>query len=108
MSDADKPVLDYLREQFGRLHTKMDRIIDDVGDLKARMTGVELELARLSMRVAETNARIDRIEVRPPSGMPGRAGLVRPLRRPDHAAGRAPDPPLDEAHPDTGRHRRVA
>jgi predicted nucleic acid-binding Zn-ribbon protein len=64
MSDANREVLDYLREQFARLHTKMDRIIDDVADLKSRMTGVELELGRLSVRVAETNARIDRIEVR--------------------------------------------
>jgi predicted nucleic acid-binding Zn-ribbon protein len=64
MADANREVLDFMREQFARLHTKMDRIIDDVGDLKARMTGVELELGRLSVRVAETNARIDRIEVR--------------------------------------------
>jgi predicted nucleic acid-binding Zn-ribbon protein len=64
MSDANREVLDFMREQFARLHTKMDRIIDDVGNLKVRMTGVELELARLSGRVAETNARIDRIEVR--------------------------------------------
>ena len=47
-----------------RIDTKMDRLIDDVADLKSRMTGVELELGRLSVRVAETNARIDRIEVR--------------------------------------------
>jgi predicted nucleic acid-binding Zn-ribbon protein len=47
-----------------RIDTKLDRLIDDVADLKSRMTGVELELGRLSVRVAETNARIDRIEVR--------------------------------------------
>ena len=47
-----------------RIDAKLDRIIDDVADLKGRMTSLELEVARLSMRVAETNARIDRIEVR--------------------------------------------
>ena len=61
MSDEPDNIIHVL---LRRLDAKLDRIIDDVGDLKARMTGVELELARLSMRVAETNARIDRIEVR--------------------------------------------
>jgi predicted nucleic acid-binding Zn-ribbon protein len=61
MSDEPDNVIHIL---LRRLDAKLDRIIDDVGDLKGRMTGVELELGRLSVRVAETNARIDRIEVR--------------------------------------------
>jgi predicted nucleic acid-binding Zn-ribbon protein len=47
-----------------RMDAKLDRIIDDVADLKVRMSSVELEVARLAVRVAETNARIDRVEVR--------------------------------------------
>jgi uncharacterized coiled-coil protein SlyX len=54
-----------------RMDAKLDRIIEDVKDLKGRMSALELEVAHLSVRVgeisvrvAETNARIDRIEVR--------------------------------------------
>jgi len=67
MADApDNIVFEYLR----RLDTKFDRVIDDIGDLKIRMT-VEERLARtdvaianLELSIAGVNRRIDRVESR--------------------------------------------
>lgn len=61
MSDSpDNLVLTLLR----RLDTKMDRLIDDVQDLKHRMTSVERQLGDLRSDMAGMSARIDRLEVR--------------------------------------------
>ncbi len=67
---ADAPgnlVVEYLR----RLDSKLDRVIDDIGDLKIRMTAVEERLARtdvaianLALSIAGVNRRIDRVEAR--------------------------------------------
>jgi hypothetical protein len=47
-----------------RMDTKLDRVIEDVQDLKIRMTHVEEGLAGV-------NRRIDRLEIRPgPVGRP--------------------------------------
>lgn len=60
---ADDPgnlTLVYLR----RLDTKMDRLIDDVADLKTRMTGVEEAVSGQSRRIDRVESRLDHIERR--------------------------------------------
>jgi uncharacterized coiled-coil protein SlyX len=58
--DPENLMLVYLR----RLDTKMDRLIDDVADLKARMTGVEEAVAGQSRRIDRMEGRLDHIERR--------------------------------------------
>ncbi|MCF4166004.1 hypothetical protein L2U69_10145 [Zavarzinia compransoris] len=50
----------YLR----RLDEKLDRLIDDIGDLKARATAVEEGLAGVNRRIDRLENRMDRIERR--------------------------------------------
>ncbi|PZA12110.1 hypothetical protein DNX69_08800 [Rhodopseudomonas palustris] len=60
---ADEPdnlVLTYLR----RMDAKLDRVIDDVHDLKVGMTGVEEGLAGVNRRLDRLEVRVDRIERR--------------------------------------------
>lgn len=60
---ADEPdnfVLQYLR----RIDGKLDRIAEDVQDLKIRATSVEERLASVDMALAGVNRRIDRVEQR--------------------------------------------
>jgi len=52
--------LAYLR----RIDEKVDRLISDVQDLKARMTSLESQVAHLHLDFAGQSARIDRIETR--------------------------------------------
>lgn len=47
MSENAGDVLDYLREQFARVHGRFDRIDADMRDLKVRMTSVEEHIASL-------------------------------------------------------------
>ncbi|HZP20200.1 MAG TPA: hypothetical protein VFB16_08310 [Bauldia sp.] len=58
--DPDNLVLVYLP----RIDEKVDRLIDDVGDLKIRMTTVEERVAGLEFSIAGVNRRIDRVEQR--------------------------------------------
>lgn len=58
--EPDSMILVYLR----RLDGKMDRVIDEVSDLKVRMTNVEERLASVELSIAGTNRRIDRVEQR--------------------------------------------
>jgi chromosome condensin MukBEF ATPase and DNA-binding subunit MukB len=61
MSDSpDNLVLTMLR----RLDGKMDRLIDDVADLKVRLTSVEEGLAGVHRRLDRIEARVDCIERR--------------------------------------------
>ena len=60
---ADEPenlVLRYLRS----IDAKLDRVIEDVQDLKVRMTSVEQRLASVEMSIAGVQHRIDRVEQR--------------------------------------------
>jgi len=60
---ADEPdnlVLQMLR----RMDTKLDRVIDDLGDLKIRMTHVEEGLVGVNRRLDRMETRVDRIEKR--------------------------------------------
>ena len=61
MSDQpDDLVLRMLR----RMDVKLDRLADDVGDLKLRMSSVEAELGRVHIGLAGVHSRMDRMEVR--------------------------------------------
>src|ERR1700675_4677363 len=61
MVDApDNVIFEYLR----RLDTKLDRVIEDIGDLKIRMTAVEEKIAQVELSIAGVNRRIDRVEAR--------------------------------------------
>jgi DNA repair ATPase RecN len=61
MSDQpDNIMLVYLR----RIDEKLDRVIDDVNDLKVRVTNVEEGLAGVHRRLDRGDARLDRIERR--------------------------------------------
>jgi predicted nucleic acid-binding Zn-ribbon protein len=61
MVDApDSLIFEYLR----RLDAKLDRVIEDIGDLKIRVTAVEERLAQVELSIAGVNRRIDRVEAR--------------------------------------------
>jgi archaellum component FlaC len=60
---ADEPdnlVLVYLR----RMDEKLDRVLDDMRDLKVRTTGVEEGLVGVNRRLDRIEMRVDRIERR--------------------------------------------
>jgi len=60
---ADEPdnlVLRYLRS----IDQKVDRLVEDVRDLKVCMTGVEEGLAGVNRRLDRVEDRLDRIETR--------------------------------------------
>jgi archaellum component FlaC len=64
---ADNIVLIYLR----RFEEKLDRVADDVRDLKTRMTNVEEGLGQIDLRFAQVeisiagiNRRLDRVDAR--------------------------------------------
>ena len=56
--DADSLVLRHLR----RIDTKVDRLIDDIRDIKHRMTTVEESVAGQSRRLDRVEDRLDCIE----------------------------------------------
>jgi chromosome condensin MukBEF ATPase and DNA-binding subunit MukB len=60
LDQPDNLVLIYLR----RIDTKIDRMTDDLSDLKIRMTNVEEGLAGVNRRLDRSEARLDRIERR--------------------------------------------
>ena len=67
---ADEPTdltLQLLRRMDQRLQgidTKIDRVLDDVHDLKVRMASVEEGLAGIHRRIDRMDLRVDRIERR--------------------------------------------
>ena len=64
---SDKPngqVLAFLREEFARVHTKLDRLADDVTNLKVRVSAIEGVLGHLRIGIAEVNTRLDRLDGR--------------------------------------------
>ena len=61
MTDAPESlILRYLRQ----IDQKVDRMAEDVHDLKVRMTSVEENLAGVQRRIDRVEARLDRIERR--------------------------------------------
>ncbi|MGI8569353.1 MAG: hypothetical protein ACR2KT_09945 [Methylocella sp.] len=53
-------IFEYLRH----LDSKLDRVLEDIGDLKIRMTAVEERIAQIELSIAGVNRRIDRVEAR--------------------------------------------
>lgn len=61
MSDGpDSLVLRFMRQ----VDAKLDRVIDDLGDIKVRVTNVEENLVALNRRADRMDLRIERIERR--------------------------------------------
>ena len=60
VDEPDNLVLLLLR----RLDEKIDRVLDDMRDLKVRVTGLEEGLAGVNRRLDRMEVRIDRIERR--------------------------------------------
>jgi predicted nucleic acid-binding Zn-ribbon protein len=61
MVDApDNLIFECLR----RLDTKLDRVIEDIGDLKIRMQAVEERIAQVELSIAGVNRRLDRVDAR--------------------------------------------
>ena len=58
--DVTNLTFEYLR----RMDAKLDRILDEVGDLKVHVTAVEERLAQVELSVAGVNRRIDRVDAR--------------------------------------------
>ena len=78
MSDdgPDSLVLPYLR----RLDEKMDRLTEEVQDLKRRMTAVERQIGGLYVGQSAIQERIDRLELRL-DRIERRLDLVEPVGR---------------------------
>jgi hypothetical protein len=65
MSDrSTTDVLDFLREQFARVHTKLDLLTAGQLDLSSRVSSLEAQVALLHGDFANQSMRIDRIEHR--------------------------------------------
>ena len=60
MPEPDNVVLAYPR----RIDEKVDRVIDDVRDIKVRVTNLEEGQAGIQRRLDRVEARLDRIERR--------------------------------------------
>ena len=59
-TELENRVLEMLRQ----LDAKMDRVIDDIADLKRRVTALEEGQAALAQGLAGVNRRLDRLEAR--------------------------------------------
>ena len=77
MSSPSEPsnVLDYLREQFAGVHTKLDRISGDVTNLKMQVSSLEADSGHMRIGVAGLNSRLDRMDARL-ERMEPRMGLI--------------------------------
>ncbi len=60
MDEPDNIVLRYLRQ----MDAKLDRVIDDVSEIKTRVGILEQQYASLSNRIDRIGHRLDRIEKR--------------------------------------------
>jgi predicted nucleic acid-binding Zn-ribbon protein len=60
MTDPDNLVLQHLR----RFDQKLDRVLEDVQELKLRTTTMEERFAGVEMSVAGVQRRIDRVDAR--------------------------------------------
>jgi hypothetical protein len=68
---SDSPggeVLDFLREQFGRVHARFDRLAGDVTEIKQRLTTLEIQVGNLAgtegSHYAQVMLRMDRLDAR--------------------------------------------
>ncbi len=53
-----------MKERFDRLDAKLDRVTDDMRDIKVRMTNSEEALAGVNRRLDRLDARVERVEKR--------------------------------------------
>ncbi len=53
-----------MKERFDRRDKKLDRMTDDMRDIKVRMTNAEEALAGVNRRVDRLDARLERVEKR--------------------------------------------
>ena len=60
---ADEPY-NLMLQLLRRMDAKLDRVVEDVQDLKVRMTHVEEGLAGVNRRIDRVELRLDRIERR--------------------------------------------
>jgi len=60
---AEEPENQTLR-YLCRINQKVDRIVEDVHDLKVRMTGLEERLAGVNRRLDRVGDRLDKVETR--------------------------------------------
>jgi hypothetical protein len=65
MSDHSSiAVIDFLREQFARVHIKLDNLTAGQHDLSTRVTSLEAQVALLHGDFANQSMRIDRLDDR--------------------------------------------
>ena len=57
-------VLDFLREQFARVNTKLDNLASGQLDLSRRVSSLEAQVALVHGDFANQSMRIDRIELK--------------------------------------------
>ncbi len=64
--DSNKNVMDFLREQFARVHVRFDKIDVELCEIKHRLTAVEIQVGSLSETKAShygaVMLRLDRIQ----------------------------------------------
>jgi hypothetical protein len=60
VDDPDNIILQYLR----RFDAKLDRVVDEMLDVKVRLTAVEQGLAGVNRRLDRLEVRVERIERR--------------------------------------------
>ncbi len=64
MSDQYAEVLDFLRENFTRIHVRLDTLSVAMLDLSHRVTSLEAQVALVHGDFANQSIRMDRIETR--------------------------------------------
>ena len=60
---ADDPT-DFTLQLLRRMDAKLDRVLDDVQDIKVRLTAVEEAVNGVNRRIDRLETRVDRIERR--------------------------------------------
>lgn len=64
VTDLVMPPLQQIQTRLARMEERIDRLIDDVGDMKVRVTHVEEGLAGVNRRLDRMDQRVERIERR--------------------------------------------
>jgi hypothetical protein len=64
MANANPEVLDYLREQFSRVHAKLDNLTASVLDVSRGVSSLEVQVANIHGDFANQSVRLDRVEQR--------------------------------------------
>ena len=59
---SDQTIISFIGERFDRTDPKLDRVIDDLQDLKHRVTSLERRIGEARVDAAGVSAPLDRIE----------------------------------------------